>query len=325
VIPREALEATAFYCVADARYFLGAVGMVNSLRLHGHREPVYVLDLGLEPDQRRTLSAEAEIVTGPGDVPPHLAKTVAPLAHPAETMVLIDCDMVVTRPLREPIEAARDGKVVAFRDVNERFVAEWRQALGLERCEPGPYVSSGLVAAGGEAGREVLEVVHSHRDRVDYAATVWGENDAAYPFRYADQDLLNAVLRCGFDDRLVALEHRLAPAQPYAGLRVRDPMGLRCAYGDDTEPYLVHHILPAKPWLVPGHEGLYTRLLRRALSGPGLAIELPPGAIPLRLRSGPLAGIERRRVAVAQQVRWRVGGFVRERLRPGAARSGGLG
>ena len=30
----------AFYCVADERYFLGAVGLVNSLRLVGHDEPV---------------------------------------------------------------------------------------------------------------------------------------------------------------------------------------------------------------------------------------------------------------------------------------------
>ena len=37
----------AFYCVADERYFLGAVGMLNSLRLLGHAEPIYVLDCGV--------------------------------------------------------------------------------------------------------------------------------------------------------------------------------------------------------------------------------------------------------------------------------------
>ena len=31
----------AFYTVADARYFLGAVGMINSLRLVGHDEPIF--------------------------------------------------------------------------------------------------------------------------------------------------------------------------------------------------------------------------------------------------------------------------------------------
>ena len=42
----------AFYCVADARYFLGAVGMINSLRVLGHEETVYVLDCGLTDGQR---------------------------------------------------------------------------------------------------------------------------------------------------------------------------------------------------------------------------------------------------------------------------------
>ena len=35
-----------FYTVADARFWLGAVALVNSLRLVGHKEPVVVLDLG---------------------------------------------------------------------------------------------------------------------------------------------------------------------------------------------------------------------------------------------------------------------------------------
>ena len=34
------MSRAAFYCVADERYFLGLVGMLNSLRLLGHREPV---------------------------------------------------------------------------------------------------------------------------------------------------------------------------------------------------------------------------------------------------------------------------------------------
>lgn len=316
---------TAFYCVADARYFLGAVGMINSLRAVGHTEPVYVLDLGLRSEQRSLLAAEAEIVAARGDVPPHLAKALAPLAHPAETMVLIDCDMVVTRPLREPLAAARTGKVVAFRDRMERFLGEWGEALGLGPVHPGPYVSSGFVALGGQVGRAVLESMEALRGRVEYAETVWGRNDPDYPFRYADQDLLNAILRSGYDPSLVALESRLAPAQPYEGLRVSDAEGLRCAYADGTEPFLVHHVLPAKPWLVPGHEGVYTRLLRRALSAPDVAIEVPRRALPLRLRQGLLASAERRRVVLGEQLRWRVGGFVRERLRPGAGTGGGLG
>ena len=48
--------AAAFYCVADERYFLGAVGMINSLRVLGHDEPVFLLDCGLTAEQRRLLA-----------------------------------------------------------------------------------------------------------------------------------------------------------------------------------------------------------------------------------------------------------------------------
>ena len=112
----------AFYCVADERYFLGAVGLVNSLRLHGHREPIFLLDCGLTGDQRRLLGAEVELLDGAGIEAPWLAKTVAPLRRPAETVVLIDTDMIVTRPLHEPIATAARGKAVVFENDTDRFV-----------------------------------------------------------------------------------------------------------------------------------------------------------------------------------------------------------
>ena len=53
-------DAAAFYCVADERYFLGAVGLVNSLRLVGHREPIFLLDCGLDDEQRELLGREVD-------------------------------------------------------------------------------------------------------------------------------------------------------------------------------------------------------------------------------------------------------------------------
>ena len=54
----------AFYCVADERYFLGAVGMINSLRLLGHDEPAFVLDCGLTASQRTLLSPRRRVCPG---------------------------------------------------------------------------------------------------------------------------------------------------------------------------------------------------------------------------------------------------------------------
>ena len=56
----------AFYCVADERYFLGAVAVVNSLRLHGHTEPVFVGDCGLTSRQRELLDPHATVVVDEG-------------------------------------------------------------------------------------------------------------------------------------------------------------------------------------------------------------------------------------------------------------------
>ena len=57
----------AFYCVADDRYFLGAVGMLNSLRLQGHTEPVFLLDCGLRPEQRELIATQTRLVPAPSN------------------------------------------------------------------------------------------------------------------------------------------------------------------------------------------------------------------------------------------------------------------
>jgi hypothetical protein len=298
--------SAAFYCVADRRYFPGAAAMLNSLRLQGHDEPVFLLDCGLTPEQRETLDPQVTVIPAPADTPPYLLKTVAPLAHPAEVMVLIDADMIVTRPLTELLDRAAAGRVVAFKDRSERFVPEWGELLGLGRASRQPYVCSGLVLAGGAVGGEVLGLMHERQTRVDFGRTFYGENDPGYPFRFPEQDVLNAILCSAVDgERLVAIEHRLAPTPPWSGLRVIDERALRCAYGDGVEPYVVHHHGP-KPWLDPTHHGVYSRLLRRSLLGEDVPLRVPERALPRRLRRGPLAYAARKWVNARWLLRWYV-------------------
>ena len=95
-------------------------------------------------------------------------------------------------------------------------------------------------------------------------------------------------------ERVVALDHRLAPMTPFDGVEVVDERQLRCSYADGTEPYLLHHSLSPKPWQRPSPEGPYTRLLRRALSGPDVEIALPAAEVPRRLRTGALGRAEGR-------------------------------
>ena len=188
------MSDAAFYCVCDSRYFLGAVGMLNSLRVLGHREPLYVLDCGLEPAQREILEPHVTLVPGPSDVPPYMLKTIAPLRHPSPTMVLIDTDVIVTRPLTDLIETAAGGRVVGFRNFSDRFFAEWGSLLDLGTARRRPYVSVSLVLLGGELGAEVMRLLDDRQRRIDFDDSLYGRNLPGYPFTYPEQDVLNAII-----------------------------------------------------------------------------------------------------------------------------------
>jgi hypothetical protein len=305
----------AFYSVSEASYFLGAVGLINSLRLVGHAEPVFLLDCGLTAEQRELLAPHVMLVPGPSDLAPHLLKTIAPLRHPAESMVLIDADMIVTQRLADLIDKASRGYVVAAASGMDRSLPEWGVLLDLGRVERTPYVSTGLVFLGGASGEEVIRLMDERKERVDFDLTFWRSNVRDYPLLHADQDLLNAILatRVGAD-RIVAFDGRLSASPPFSGLRVIDERSLRCAYADGSEPYVLHHWL-AKPWLEPTYHGAYSRLLRRLLVGPDIAVRVPERLIPLRFRRGLLASIERKRINAGQLLRMRV-------TKPVAARIG---
>jgi hypothetical protein len=306
---------TAFYCVVDERYFLGAVGMLNSLRLAGHDEPVFALDCGLTAAQRRRLEPHATLVAGPTDAPPYLLKTIAPLAHPADVMVLIDADMIVTRPLTQLVERAARGGVVAFANDADRFVREWGQALELGPIRRTTYVSSGLVLLGGDEGAEVLRLLDDRQRRVEFERTFYGTDEPGYPFRYPEQDVLNAILSTRADpERVTVLEHRLAPVPPFAGLTLVDEQRLVCEYSDGARPYVLHHIA-RKPWLQPAYHGAYSRLLSRTLLGAGVAIEVRDEELPLRMRSGIAAQAQRRAVDALDLARWYLGEVIPERVR----------
>jgi hypothetical protein len=301
-------RSAAFYCVADGRYFLGAVGMINSLRLHGHNEAVFVLDCGLTAPQRELLAAETTIVAAPDGISPYLLKTVAPLAHPSDIAVVIDTDMIVTRSLAGLVADAAEGRVIAFENDSDRFVPEWGEVLELGPIRRRPYVSVGLVLFGGEPGRETLRLLDDRQRRVDMGRTFYGTDEPGYPFIYPEQDVLNAILstRIG-PDEVKTLSRRLMPNQPFEGLELVDEPTLRCAYRDGLEPYVLHHYL-FKPWIEPMYHGIYSRLLARCLLGPGLAIRVDEREVPLRFREGALARLERARVGIPDLVGWKLRG-----------------
>ena len=292
--------AVAFYCVSDSRYFLGAVAMLNSLRLVGHRDPVYILDCGLTGSQRELLAPHATVVPAPEETPPWLLKTIAPLRHPAEVMVLIDADIIVTRSLEHLVREALRGKVVAFENRSNRFVPEWGELLGLGTARPRQYVSSSLVLLGGGFGRKVVRLMDEAQNRIDTEGTAYSGPERgfhfddgatapdaaalAHPWCFADQDLLNAILSTAEPKRVESLDSRLTATIPFTGVSVVDERTLRCAYDDGTEPYALHHVFPVKPWLEPTIPGIYSQLLVRLLRGRDVAVRVPKGELPPHLR-----------------------------------------
>lgn len=296
-------DPLAFYCMSSDLYFLAAVGLVNSLRMLGHGEPIYLLDLGLRDEQRRLLEPEVRIVPAPADSPPFLLKAHAPHRHPAEVQVLADADMVVCRSLGPLIAQAAEGKVVAGATGLDRHHDEWSELLDLGPLADRPYVSSALLLLGGELGSDVVALVDDRSDRVDFERTYFRRNEPGYPLLHAEEDVVNAVIRARAGaDELATFEPRLSAIPPFTGLEVTDEARLDCAYADGTRPYVVHH-WPGKPWLERTHDGVYSRLLRRLLSGDDVAVRVPDPLIPRRFRRGAGAWAERKLIDARERRR----------------------
>jgi hypothetical protein len=309
-----AMTPVAFYTLANDRHFLGVVALLNSLRLQSHDEPLLVGDCGLDDWQRDLLAPHAEVERVSAEVPPYLLKPVLPQRRPAETMALLDADLIVLRPLDDLIGGKRAA--VAFADpVAHRFHPELAGLLGLPPLRPGQYVNSGFLVLSGEGGRAALALVAEKQELVDVESIRERGGRPESPFYYADQDVWNAVLSSSLaESDLEVHPADLAPHPPFDELRPVSGGELRIAYGDGREPYVLHHV-DRKPWLVSTRANAYSRLLRRLLLGEDVAVRLEPARVPRRFRTGigaVLAGAAAETAALAYGTRGRLG--LRRRL-----------
>jgi hypothetical protein len=289
---------SCFYTVADDRHFLGAVALVNSLRLAGHREPIFVVDAGLTPQQRDLVAGHVDLISGPDGAPAVFLKVYGPLQRPADVAIILDADVIVLRPLTELIDAAAAGRLVAF--VNntpnhDRFFADWGPLLALGPLRRQPYLAAGQLLVPRVLSDRLLQPWLEGQAKVDIRRTWVGSGTLSDPFYFADMDVFNAVAAAHLErDEIVTVEHRLAPTPPFTGLRLVDKHRLVCSYPDDARPFLLHHML-AKPWLKATRTNIYSLVLPRLLLAPDVAVRLTPDQVPLRLREGWLAAADRRR------------------------------
>src|SRR5690348_1230595 len=114
----------AFYSMCDSRHFPGAVALLNSLRLVGHDEPMFLVDAGLTDEQRTLIARHVTVIPAPEGVPVFRLPPFGPSKHPAGVAILLDADIIVVRPLRHLIDVARNGRLVGFindKPNHERF------------------------------------------------------------------------------------------------------------------------------------------------------------------------------------------------------------
>jgi hypothetical protein len=306
----------AFYCVSNARYFPGVAATINSLRLLGHSEPILLLDCGLTEAQRRLLDNEVELHDA-AEGSPYLMKHVLPLRHPAEAMLVIDADVIITQSLEPLFAQAGPTKLAGFADaLPDRSYSAWSDLLGFLPPGRQSYVNAGTFVVGWELGATLMENIRLGLQRVDLSKSMYGtEPTPQYPLYFLDQDVLNAYIVSHVPAEDVhVMEHRLAPHPPFPNLELRNEQNLQCIYPDGVEPFVLHHARE-KPWLSAVQPTVYSKLLRRLLLDDDVRIRVPPTMLPLRMRRGALAMIERRRssaTAGLRRLRWRAG--VRRRL-----------
>ncbi len=288
-----------YVTIADERFFVGAVAMVDSLRLTGHHERIVVLDVGLTPAQRTVLERECDVVQPPvtrEGVFVVFLKAAVHLLGLTGTVVLVDSDVVVTRHLGPVVAAAQAGRIVLVADqFPERHFPEWQEILGLERPpRRDPHLGAGFIALDLDQWPDFmprwLELCRRvPQERADLPFDLPRDVVRANPFAFPEQDVLNALLASEVEpDRVEVFPLDVFPGPPHNdGLRIVDRRSLRCAYGEH-EPFLLHYWNHPKPWLPGARASLamdaYVELVARLLTAPDVPLRLSASEIPVWLR-----------------------------------------
>ena len=286
-----------FYAVSDSRYYPAVVGLLNSLQLTGHTEPVIIGDSGLTTAQREQLARRCTVFPVPREVAtvPALLKAFPYLLRPRGVVVIIDSDMIVTGSLRESIEVAEAGKICAFVDPeHDRRFPEWEPLFRLSRpLRHQPYVTTSYLAFSIAHWPGLLERWWSACESIPSDRTMWLRAPNSDPFAQGDQEPFNALLMSEIPERAVHfLRDEERPIAKGSAVRVLDSDALSCAYKGHPVK-LLHADGRHKPWAASSFLHVrnqpYVRLLRRLLLDPNLSLTVPRHELPIWLRDGAAA------------------------------------
>jgi hypothetical protein len=318
------MTPATFYTLADSGFFVGVVGLLNSLRLTGNTGELVVLDCGFDDEQRRVLAPHVTLVR----LPDELAKRkvlckpyVHEVARPGP-LVWIDSDVIVTRALA-PIAARAAAGKLCFHPVDwdaqrTRRSPEWEQAFGLA----GPprnqtYLSAGFFALDPDRWRSLLERWWEICEALPLERVFGAE--VRDPLWAGDQDALNALLMTEVPpeaiEELPAVEAVFPPEMDR--VRIVDPQALEAVH-DGERVTLLHYTWVPKPWTTPAWSRIpdmrrdaYIRLLPRVLFADDVTLRLSPDLVPPWLRPGASGRLALQAVGIGKRARRGAAALVR--------------
>lgn len=290
-----------FFTVCNDKYFPGLVGLLNSLRLAGHNDPLVVGDCGLTARQSQLLASHCNLIELNSTLVRNAMqyKPFPFLVEPRGVVVVIDSDMIVTRSLTPVLALAAQGKICAFPDGNyDTWWAEWQEIFNLP-CAPRKhqtYVNSGFVAFSASFWPKLLEQWWKACERIrDRPTFQEGVSHRVNPTAGGDQDALNAVLMSLIPANALSVLPSEGQITQYGSryLRLIDERSLKCEF-KGQQPLILHHILVPKPWQWWGVWGwgghmssyVYLRFLRRLLNAPDVALKVPKPMLKIWLKQG---------------------------------------
>lgn len=296
---------TTFVTVSDRRFFLGTVGLVNSLRLVGHDERILILDAGLTTQQRSLLESTCEVLPVPVELTGAgrdsqfgraLYKPYVRAVDPAGVLVFVDSDMIVTATLIGLIEEAKRGRICAFpaESALTRRFAEWESIFALSAVPRHQvYVNAGLVVVSVSRWPNLVDRWWEAclRFPVEHAKLPADLSLAKHPLALYEQDALNAILMSEIPEGVLAVQDPDLAATTHHRdkISILDARELVC-FHRGKQTVLLHHLGREKPWEPAAWRRLrfkaYTTLLSRLLTGVDVPLRPPSASLPIWLRPG---------------------------------------
>jgi hypothetical protein len=289
---RPARVHASFFAVATDRYFPGAAGMLNSLRITGHDHEVVFGARGLRPDQRVRLERHSRIVEiSPGEArDPVLLKSFPHALDISGVLAFIDSDMIVTGDLTPALELAAEGKICAFADPEvDRHFPEWEALFALnDHPRVQEYITTNFVAWSQSHWPNLLGRWRELCERIPPGVTLGHGAPNTNPLAQGDQDALNALLMSEVPrEALAILPDEERPAWRITQVRVVDERTLTCRF-DGHVPKLLHADGSRKPWQTRAwwrvRNDAYVRLLRRVLFADDAPVSVDESEVPIWLR-----------------------------------------